>query len=364
MSGTHHYRQREAGMVSILVTMILLIVISLIVLGFAQISRRNQRQTLDRQLSSQAFYAAETGVNDARNLINQALLTGAIIPTKPDCTNGSGPAAAFYAGLNPVIDGPSKVSYTCIMVDPAPTSLAYSDIGTVGTIVPLTSSSGAFSRIKLTWQSKTGSATPVAGCPATANTVFVPTGSWNCGYGVLRFDLVPVSGGSMTAASLQDSTLTSFLVPVAAGATTVAYPGGSPVSRNGNNLVATTCTNTGCSMTITGLNTDRYYMRLLSLYKDVSLQISGTDASGAAIEIQGSQAVIDATGKAQDIIRRIQVRLPLAASSTNLMSDYALQTTDAICKRFAATDGYFQSYAAAAVPGLTSITAPPNALCQ
>ena len=63
-------------MVAILVTMNLMIVISLIVLGFAQISRRNQRQSLDRQLSTQAFYAAETAVNDAADLIKTAVQAG------------------------------------------------------------------------------------------------------------------------------------------------------------------------------------------------------------------------------------------------------------------------------------------------
>jgi len=362
MSDIQQHRDSQAGMVSILITMILLIVISLIVLGFAQISRRNQRQTLDRQLSSQAFYAAESGVNDVRNLINQAIASGASIPAKPDCTNGSGPTATFYSGLTPTLDA-SGVSYTCVMVDPAPTSLAYSDIGTTGTVVPLTSASGnPLTSVKLTWQSKTGSATPTTGCPTTATNKFSATTSWTCGYGVLRFDLVPISN-SMNATSLQDSTFTSFLVPVPSSATaSVGFPG-APASRNGNNLIATHCTNTGCSMNITGLSNNRYYLRVLSLYKDVSMQITATDTAGAAA-LQGTQAVIDATGKAQDVLRRIQVRLPLGASSTNLLSDYALQTTDAICKRFAATDGYFQSYAASSVSGLTSITTPPNPLCQ
>ncbi len=368
MSGTQHYRdsRKQAGMVSILVTMILLIVISLIVLGFAQISRRNQRQTLDRQLSSQAFYAAESGVNDVRNLINQALAAGNAIPSKPDCTGGAGPAAVFYGSLSSVLDGASKVSYTCVMVDPSPESLAFSDIGPVGTIVPLTSGSGAnFGSVKLTWQSKTGSATPTNGCPANATNKFSPTTSWTCGYGVLRFDLVPVSSGSLNPATLQDTTYTSFLVPVPSSATTTtSYPGGAPASRNGNNLIATHCTNTECSMTINGLSTNKYYMRLQSFYQDVSLQITATETSGSTASLQGSQAVVDATGKAQDILRRIQVRLPLTASSANLMSDYALQTTDSICKRFAAVDGYFQSSAATVVPGLSNLTTPPNPACQ
>src|ERR1700761_8288581 len=58
-------RRDEQGMVSILVTMIMVIVISLIVIGFAEVSRRNQREALDNQLSTQAYYAAESGVNAA-----------------------------------------------------------------------------------------------------------------------------------------------------------------------------------------------------------------------------------------------------------------------------------------------------------
>src|SRR3954463_2749341 len=125
MSTIQQRQVKERGMVSILVTMLLMVVITLIVLGFAQISRRNQRQAVDRQLSTQAFYAAEAGINDARNLIKTALSSGATIPAKTDCTNGSGPAAAFYSTLSPSLDTPNNVSYTCLMVDPAPKDLLY-----------------------------------------------------------------------------------------------------------------------------------------------------------------------------------------------------------------------------------------------
>src|SRR5688572_1479839 len=113
------HQQKEAGMVAIMVTMILMIVISLIVLGFAQISRRNQRQTLDRQLSTQAFYAAETGINDAAELIKGA---SGVVPDKPDCASSGG---GFYT-LTPTIDATNNVEYTCLTVDPSPESLVYS----------------------------------------------------------------------------------------------------------------------------------------------------------------------------------------------------------------------------------------------
>lgn len=117
-------------------------------------------------------------------------------------------------------------------------------------------------------------------------------------------------------------------------------------------------------MTISGLSTNQYYMRVSAVYKDVSLIVSASDSGGSALSLQGAQAVIDTTGKAQDVLRRVQVHIPLTPSSSNQLSDYAIESTDAICKRFVTMDGYFQSYAASAVSGLTSITTPPNPLCQ
>src|SRR5689334_4150187 len=115
MSSTNSSRpesRQQAGMVSIMVTMILMIVLSLVVIGFAQIARRNSRQSLDRQLSTSAFYAAEAGVNDVRDLIK----TQGTPPAKPDCTNGSGATAAYYGGLpSSTLDAAANVKYTCVM---------------------------------------------------------------------------------------------------------------------------------------------------------------------------------------------------------------------------------------------------------
>lgn len=341
---------REAGLVSIMVTMILMIVISLIVLGFAQVSRRNQRQALDRQLSTQAFYAAESGVNDARNLINQAINAGITIPTKSDC----GPGAGAFAGLSPDLDGSAsdEAEYTCVMVNPTPQTLLYGDVGNEqSTIVPVVSASGSnVSRVMLTWQTKDDTSTPMTGCPSSTSGVFSPTSSWGCGYGVLRLDLVPTSG-NFSYATLQNTTMTTFLVPVTAGGgTTTDYAAGGA-----NNRIGVTCTNANCSFSITGLSANQYHMRISSIYKNVSLQVTAFDGSNNQLALRDAQAIIDATGKAQDVLRRIQVHVPLTVSSQNQMSDYVMQSTDSICKRFVVMDNYFDSQ----VSGVTST----NPLC-
>ncbi|MEK7153862.1 MAG: pilus assembly PilX N-terminal domain-containing protein [Patescibacteria group bacterium] len=348
-------RQSERGMISIMTTMILMIVISLIVLGFAQISRRNQRESLDRQLSTQAFYAAESGINDVRELIQGAVAAGTAVPGKTGCTD-TGPGA-FYASLNPDLDAAKNVKYSCMLVDPSPTRLRFSNVGTTSIVVPLVSAGGNFSQIRLDWQSKLAGS-PVTGCPATTNNVFSATGSWSatCGFGVLRFDLVPASG-ALNADSLRNATMTTFAVPFrTGGATTVPY---AASAANTNNRAGVRCTTSGCNLSVTGLSQSSYYMRITSLYRDVSLQISATNGGGAAIEMEGAQAVIDATGKAQDVLRRVQVNVPLRATSQNELSDYAIQSTDSICKRFAVMNGYFDNNSA--LSGVTSNSG--NRLC-
>jgi Tfp pilus assembly protein PilX len=342
----------QDGMVSIMVVLILMLVISLMVLGFAQIARRTQRQTLDRQLSSQAFYAAETGINDASNLLRN---TTATPPAKTTCADTGG---GFYTPLpSATLDAATDVAYTCLLVNPSPTSLIYSSVGTDSIIAPLSAAGGvSISRIKLTWQTKLSSTTPLTNCPGSTVNAFRPTTSWTCGYGVLRYDLVPYTG-TVTAAGLQTQTMTSFLVPVTAGGVAnLAY------STNGaGDLTGASCTNTECSINITGLSGSSYYMRLRSLYQDVALQISGTDSAGNAVRFQNAQALVDSTGKAQDVLRRIQVRVPLSGSSHNLLSDNAITSTDPICKRFVVMDGsggapgYFRSFA--------GLTGSNNPLC-
>ncbi len=342
-------------MISIMTTMVLMIVITLIVLGFAQLSRRNQRESLDRQLSTQAFYAAETGVNDARRLIQTAMTTGTPIADKTAC-GGAWPVGA----LVPVIDASANVRYSCLLVDASPKVLRYSDVGTTSIVVPMAGKGGAtFSSIRLAWQAKTGG-TPTAGCPTTlpvgaGNGQFSSTAIWTCGYGVLRFDLVPASGATHTVDSLRNGTMTTFAVPFASGG--VASIPYAASTANANNVRGVICSNTECSLTINlSAPQNSYYLRISSLYRNVSLQISGANAAGTQLEVDGAQAVIDSTGRAQDVLRRIQVNVPLANSSENQLSDYAIQTTDSICKRFAALAGYYDSF----VGGVTST----NRMCQ
>jgi hypothetical protein len=91
-----------------------------------------------------------------------------------------------------------------------------------------------------------------------------------------------------------------------------------------------------------------------------SVTISATDGgSNNPLLLVGSQALIDATGKAQDVLKRVQVRTPLTPSSgIPSYPDYALETTDSICKRFQVTNTAF------IIPSDIDSTDPNAPLCQ
>lgn len=322
----------ERGMVSIMVTMILMIVMSLIVIGFAQVSRRNQRVTLDRQLSTQAFYAAETGVNDARNIINQAIKAGDQPQSKKTCANGG-----MYSTLNPIINAADQVSYSCLLVNAAPKQLSFDDISTRGTVIPLITESGAnLTSVKLNWQPKTGAGAPNANCPASVDRSFSPTADWDCNYGVMRVDLVPING-LRNADQYNADNRTYFMVPFRTGGT-------NTIDNSGNRTFGVQCNATDCSVTITGLNTNQYYMRVSSVYLDHSLKITATETGNVPSALYGAQIVVDATGKAQDVLRRIQVHMPITGSgSYNQLPDNALESRDSVCKRYSVMQDYFDN---------------------
>src|SRR4051794_29381721 len=101
----------EQGIVAIVVSIILIIILSLITIGFANLVRREQRQALDRQLSSEAFYAAESAINDTVDALK--VPNSSVISTN-NCTN-----------TDSVLDKSRGVSVPCVLVDRSLPQLEY-----------------------------------------------------------------------------------------------------------------------------------------------------------------------------------------------------------------------------------------------
>ena len=335
----------ESGMVSIFVSIIMILIITLVVLGFTQIARRNQRTTADSHLSTQAYYAAESGVNDAAAAIKSL---GAAAPAKDTCADKPAPYNFNASGKSTLVAG--EVSYTCVLIDPTPSSLPGS-IGSDSKVFPLISADGsAFSSITLTWYPEQGhESDPMSGCYSTANLGKFPVASgagvWGCKFAALRTDLV--KGTSFSRAGWPSSTQANILEPVNS-TTIVNLPFTPGNSDNDGSIGQPACSDTSplptCKITITGgLGLNAYYLRISALYHTANIIITAKNTAGADVKFKNAQALVDVTGKAFDTLRRIQVSVDLTDANTRIIPNAALASGDSICKRFSVTPGYFNN---------------------
>lgn len=323
-------RQHEAGIVSLMVTLVMMIVITLIVLGFAEIARNEQRSSLDDQLSTQAYYAAESGINDARAVIDSTMAANKVPQDKGGCS----PDANYTS--SGAVDNQHGASYTCLTVDTHPTELSYS-IGAGSTVVPLLSAGGAFPRFDLTWTTEGDSTKcPSSGSPST----FTDVGSWSCPSPVVRVDILDASQ-PLTRSNWGSSTATIFFVPFSSNVANVGTVSDKGAARGARctGTTSASCTASIClNVTCTGNLGTSYYARITTIYVETNV---GLSISAAGIKFDGAQAIIDATGKAQDVLRRVRVAVDLTDANSYAIPDGAIVSADSICKRFGVTNTSF-----------------------
>jgi hypothetical protein len=267
---TNKQKRGEDGIAAIMIAMFLMIILTLITLGFARIMRREQRQALDSSLSTQAFYAAEAGINDAIKAINAGTFSG----DKTTCVDPSFP--------NMTLSAPLGTSYSCLLIDQTPSDLEYNQ-GSItsnrSTVMPVEASlpGQRFGKLTVSWGSNLNVMHTFNTCGSTP----LPTSaSWVPNTGLLRIDLVPVDGtlyrddpdGAGPLQGLIDGTMSAYLYPsdCGPGGGTVAYASGT---ANQGRIYQVPCaignSPRDCNLTITLPGTvHKYMMRIKSMYKN------------------------------------------------------------------------------------------------
>lgn len=319
--------QNQQGIVSILVTMIIMIVLTLIVTGFAQLARREQRAALDNQLNSQAFYAAESGVNDARRARSDGF-NG----EKTSCQADSSSPFPSLRSNNVSADG--LIQYSCLLIKSRLPFTLHQVSTDSSRIVPMNaySSAGALTNVEsmtFTWTGNSGS-----GMPATAPSALPTQTGWGGSdrIGMLRVDVIPIPG-SLSSSNLSNGMMTFFAYPQS-GAT----PGQVAYGSGNGSIASASCSGGECKVTLTGLTAvanARYYVRLKALYNSITVRTSIMDSSGNSLLIEGSQAEIDSTGKANDVLKRIKVRVDDGTETSGMdnFPEYPLESKNSICKK-------------------------------
>lgn len=346
----HSIYRQESGFVSIIVSLVIMIVLTLIVLGFAQLARREQRAALDRELSSEAYYAAESGILAVKSFVTNNMIDTNVDKTKSTCDN-TWPASltSHVPTVNNVLDAPTgQVKFTCVLYDANPTFLLFGAVDT-NKVSLVTIKNPGLSSLQIYWQANNGSSnfsskTPGNFSPTCVTNASPPpsckTGTWDSGTGVLRVMLV--SRDNLSRDTFRNKTFTGYLYPDASATAgqngTMDFTQG--LGANSSGLVAGGKCNTGnttryfCRVDITNMdptNTSGYVLVLRSVYDTnaVSICINNTGCTGP---INGAQVLVDSTGKANDVIRRVQARFTISSGIENLLP-IGLVSNESLCKQ-------------------------------
>lgn len=308
----------QSGFAAIVVTLIIMTILVLITAGFFQVVNREQQATIDRQLSTQAFYAAESGVNDAVAAI-AASANPKDLETE-DCEDFQNtPELSSGAQLS----SDDSVGYTCVLIDVTPDSIEKKSVETerpTVIIIDPVDESGTplqLGALNLSWQSE--SLPDTISFPPDSSSNFPAT--WDYAAPVLRFTITPLN--QLNRNALIENTFTGFLRPSdgAGGPTNISVSAGLATQSTQGQIYNTACTttidansprycNSRLDFSSLGLTT-KYLLTLRAVYHNADIYMEGESATGDPVLFDNQQAVIDATGRAGDVLQRIQVRVPI-----------------------------------------------------
>ncbi|HEX9679103.1 MAG TPA: hypothetical protein VGA08_00585 [Candidatus Saccharimonadales bacterium] len=334
----------DRGAVALITVIFLALLLTIITTGFIRLTINERRQSTDDDLTKRAFFAAESGVEDAKIALTEWLNNPAY--STSDLRGNVCDPAVVPGVTNPerlITESGLETEYICQLIDTNLSVFEDSLDAWDSVQVPLRSNSN-FDRVVIDWHLTApppdgdGSSSLINSSPGD-----LPTeAAWlSANYpALMRAHVVSYpESGSFNIGAFNNHV--GFFMPTASSGTN---------SRSLNDLDsdpkrfvtcgAATQGTYRCSITITGLDTTggnarSYVLRLRSLYRSSHFQVQLFNG-GNPVAITSAQALIDVTGQAGDVFRRVQVRVNL--DEQDVLPDYAILSADEICKRFFITD--------------------------
>lgn len=316
----------QFGVASIIVVMIMMVVISSIVVGMSIVVRNNQTSTTNNLLNNQAFYAAETGINDAI----YALKNG--YQLKPGDNNNCN-SFISNSHINNILNSASTVYFNCLEINQNPSSISSPIFDNRSTVFPI-SPTAPLSQLNFSW-SPDSSSGALSSCPSTATVNNLPS-TWSCPYAIIRLDVYKYSASDFSSSNianaLDNNTNTIFIIPTISSSGPTSLNLTFPNSNYHNPyLLAANCNSSNCQTSFNFSSNFNGYVRLSSIYSN-SPNITITANKG--VTFSNAQILIDSTGVAQNISQRVEVRIPLTNNQGYPLPINALTTTNSICKSY------------------------------
>ena len=373
------YQSNEAGLVSILTVMFLMVFLSILIVGFIKIVGDEQRQATDNDLSASALAAAQSGIEDGKRILLYCRdNSGAPCDRMLNSGNGGGDCSAFTDNTTNGVMNPLGINrdaangaqvgatdfqqfYTCLTIQNDTQDIQQvikegrGDVQRLKVKAPGNLAGG----LKVSWSP---SDTSVKYASHANNLLFSTDTAWknvsNNRYPpIVRMQFIPFSEGAIDLDTVERESRTIFLVPGAAGAPasiglgadnrspTVGPLRPTPTISGGNvACIAPPAGSYNCSIVVNGfVATKEYYVRTSVLYSgggrtNVTLALTDT-----AQKFNGVQPIIDATGRTNDVFRRVKARVGFQAPGI-AFPEYALESASQYCKSITVADAAYSSY--------------------
>ncbi len=335
-------RNNQHGAIAMITVIFVAILLTVITTSFIRLAVNEQREATDDDLTTRAFYAAESGVQDALRAIENNQISGAPLANADECAPESGDGS-----LSVTLD----TAYTCQTIKMVAPNYEADLAKDEQVFFKLDSGSNNIASFTVSWHKYGDEADGTnAILRGTADTWLPTTGVWNEGTpptnlhppypAMLRLQILEVPNSDITRQKIDNGNSVGFLNPTDSATSSIglaAVNGG--VTNAHCDVTGLSSGQYACKMTVKDLDdtNNSYYLRIGSLYRKAFVQVVAytDDLATNPVSLHGAQAVIDVTGRAGDVFRRIEERVNLANDS--MWPPYAIESGESICKDFVIT---------------------------
>ncbi len=390
---------KESGAVSLFSVVFAMLLMSVVTISFVRLMTSDQNRATNNDLSQSAYDSALAGVEDAKRALvwyqeqckaspascspggtwngvlssdtcNYALLRTGVIPGGTGLESEGAneiPVQSSVTGENEL-----NQAYTCVTMKLNTDNFVGELTPNESALVPLVSD-GDFKAVKIEWFSKDDVSSPdgTVQTPAGTSKLLLTQADWILDRpSLMRTQFMQIGNNftlgdfDFTTDSGESNANTLFLYPLRTGLRSTELgvkdsrrdsSGNSTAESSDNAPFPTRCEtnvsagNYACSMTLDlpsaiGGGRDAAYLRLTAFYAATHFRVTLLTAptGGTEVPFRGVQPLVDSTGRANDVFRRVQSRVDLYDTSFPY-PEGAIDVNGGFCKNFGVSDSTYSN---------------------
>lgn len=341
-----NYKNKQSGAAAMITVVFVAIILSIMTLSFIRLALNESRISTDDDLTTRAYYAAESGVEEAKRAIKE-VQEGTLAEADLNGEECDLPTS-FDGELSTPTD--YDMGYICQFIDLTPAVYQHHFTSLYQTVqVPLNAvdndnNPATFTRMEISWHVNNATASGgdgAVGTDAVARTPnndvrFPKVADWNSSNypAMLRANLISHPSGAISRAGIDN--FIAYLNPVAGSGNLSVPSGNSAETYQADCDSGVSVDEKFCKIEFTNFDASRdYTLRLTNLYDTTHVEVRLYDGATPVL-FSDVQAIVDVTGRAGSVYRRVESVVNL--NTRNILLNDAITSLKDICKDFIFTN--------------------------